>query len=207
MGDSLACPAFAQLLHGALRTLIDQLGATSFNVGILNISAQTGGGSGGQPIIARHAILLRSTKSVATQSAVAVIQPGVSLFALDSCRLAIQEEKNSFWCRFLQVHVQGLVNSDSARSTPCVQACFPRAAQQQSVGFWGAGGVWRSKHWTHRPICSHISSGQADAGNRRLCRARMTAMHVLVACFYKELPIICWLVFKSPLPGQRTNHN
>jgi len=54
MGDSLDCPAFARLLHGALRTLIDQLAATSFNVGILNILAETGGGSRGQPIIARY---------------------------------------------------------------------------------------------------------------------------------------------------------
>ena len=52
-GESLTCPAFALLLHGALRTLIDQLAATSFNVGILNISADTGSGSGDLPIVAR----------------------------------------------------------------------------------------------------------------------------------------------------------
>ena len=53
LGESLACPAFALLLHGALRTLIDQLAVTSFNVGILNICADNGNGSGGEPVVAR----------------------------------------------------------------------------------------------------------------------------------------------------------
>ena len=54
LGDELTCPAFAGLLHGALRTLIDRLGALTFNVGILNISlAQDRAASQQQPIIAR----------------------------------------------------------------------------------------------------------------------------------------------------------
>ena len=54
LGDELTCPAFAGLLHGALRTLIDRLGALTFNVGILNISLeQDGAASQQQPVIAR----------------------------------------------------------------------------------------------------------------------------------------------------------
>jgi hypothetical protein len=38
MGSSMTCPAFQRLLHACLRTLIDELGCRTFNVGILNIT-------------------------------------------------------------------------------------------------------------------------------------------------------------------------
>lgn len=36
-GSSITSPAFVTLLHAALRTIIDELGCVTFNVGILNI--------------------------------------------------------------------------------------------------------------------------------------------------------------------------
>ncbi len=41
-GASLGCPCFQALLHAALRALIDQLGAATFNVGIFNIRCGQG---------------------------------------------------------------------------------------------------------------------------------------------------------------------
>ena len=51
-GRTLTCPAFARLLHGVLRMLIDQLSVTSFNVAIFNIAASGSDASNG-PILAR----------------------------------------------------------------------------------------------------------------------------------------------------------
>lgn len=39
-GAKLSCPAFQFLLHAALRTLIDQLGSATFNVGIFNLRCE-----------------------------------------------------------------------------------------------------------------------------------------------------------------------
>ena len=41
-GSSLGSPAFQRALHGALRTLIDKLNVTTFNVGILGMNAVSG---------------------------------------------------------------------------------------------------------------------------------------------------------------------
>ena len=46
-GSSMASPAFQRLLFTSLRALVDELGVSTFNVSIHNISL-TGGGGGGQ---------------------------------------------------------------------------------------------------------------------------------------------------------------
>lgn len=51
VGDGLGCQAFAGLLHGALRALIDLLGVAAFNVSILNIKVGPSATHG--PVVAR----------------------------------------------------------------------------------------------------------------------------------------------------------
>ena len=53
-GAGLRCAAFQLLLFAALRTLIDRLGVTTFNVGVYNIPAGAGADVGSPaPLLAR----------------------------------------------------------------------------------------------------------------------------------------------------------
>lgn len=56
-GTSLSSPAFQQTLHLALRTLIDDLGMTAFNVGIMGMNAVDATNKAGfsDPAGSRHA--------------------------------------------------------------------------------------------------------------------------------------------------------
>ena len=120
LGDELTCPAFAGLLHGALRALIDRLGALTFNVGILNISLeQDGAASQQQPVIARcrlvYVVYSKDESTAPTELCPA--------FLADSA-MAFSEET------FLQGRLQ-------------------RFPEQPGIRLWRPGGVWPGIDWSH----------------------------------------------------------
>ena len=50
-----------------------------------------------------------------------------------------------------------------------MQDCLQRNVVKQSIWLWRTGGLWRSFHWTHRPLCGHTSSRYSIQGYSWVC--------------------------------------